>query len=81
MTSIVFLTMFYPLVPTLTFLSILWIKDENAIPRSHKHLAHWAMMATVIEGCIEAPIQFIFQVKSKPKIFHSGQFTNYQGHR
>ena len=76
-----FLTFFYPLVPTLTFLAVFWVKgsdstasssgrDGNATEnaengkkqKTYKMLTHWARMAPIIEGGIEAPIQFLFQV-------------------
>ena len=36
-------------------------KDGNETD-AHKNLVHWARMAPMIEGGIEAPIQFILQV-------------------
>ena len=77
------LTIFYPLVPTGVFLTVLWHKYmyetpeterentiENATQKSEKTqnqkhiriLVHWARMAPVIEGGIEAPMQFLLQV-------------------
>ena len=35
--------------------------DENETD-AHKNLVHWARMAPMIEGGIEAPLQFILQV-------------------
>ena len=79
------LTFCYPVVPTLTFLAVFWVKgseskaasagrnenaadtternDENGTqPQTYKMLCDWARIAPIIEGGIEAPIQFIFQV-------------------
>ena len=78
----VFLVTFYPIVPTLTFLAVYWVKgnlnaenkrngskqpddekvENTADSRNYKILSHWAKMAPLIEGAIEAPIQFLFQV-------------------
>lgn len=72
-----FLTTCYPVVPTLTFLSVLWVRgikpnpqasgetenatgDERRAPK-HASLIHWARMAPIIEGGIEAPLQFLLQ--------------------
>ena len=35
--------------------------DKNETD-AHKNLVHWARMAPMIEGGIEAPLQFILQV-------------------
>ena len=79
----VFLVTFYPIVPTLTFLAVYWVRSnansdgtgkygssheddikKNSIePKKYKFLSHWAKMAPIIEGSIEAPIQFLFQVQ------------------
>ena len=77
------LTIFYPLVPTGVFLTVLWHKymyetpateEENAIEdatqksdrtqnkKRIRTLVHWARMAPIIEGGIEAPMQFLLQV-------------------
>ena len=36
--------------------------ENTADSRNYKILSHWAKMAPLIEGAIEAPIQFLFQV-------------------
>ena len=78
----VFLVTFYPIVPTLTFLAVYWVRSNTASDdtetnrsshedeikkksldsKKYKFLSHWAKMAPIIEGSIEAPIQFLFQV-------------------
>ena len=80
------LTICYPVIPTFTFLSVVYVRGSRPDPeivkkitvtvvaksgnqRSHKknpknysQLIHWARMAPIIEGGIEAPIQFLLQV-------------------
>ena len=78
----VFLVTFYPIVPTLTFLTVYWVKGSEDVAETERNgttqeeetkksspdsknyiiLSHWAKMAPIIEGSIEAPIQFLFQV-------------------
>ena len=90
----VFLVTFYPIVPTLTFLAVYWVRSnansddtgkngssheddikKNSIePKKYKFLSHWAKMAPIIEGSIEAPIQFLFQVQIfQDQTFYSDQ--------
>ena len=38
-------------------------KEDDIKLEQYKYLVHWARMSTTIEGCIEAPIQFLFQVR------------------
>ena len=82
------------MVPTLTFLYVLWVRGCNPAPqvaqqivvpgetenenednrrRKNKNLVHWARMAPIIEGGIEAPLQLILQV-SKDVELKSGLF-------
>ena len=38
-------------------------KEASQKTKSNRYLAHWARMAPIIEGGIEAPLQFLLQVK------------------
>ena len=42
-------------------------KKENS--KTYRMVAHWARMAPAIEGGIEAPIQFLFQVGISTHLF------------
>ena len=59
----------YPLVPTFTLFAVIWVKatrsrtqSGNRSEEQHKNLIHWARMAPIIEGGVEAPLQFLLQV-------------------
>ena len=82
------LTTCYPVIPTLTFLSVVYVRGGRPDPKvvekitvtggvengnqrrpkkntkKYSQLIHWARMAPIIEGGIEAPIQFLLQVSA-----------------
>ena len=76
------------MVPTLTFLSVICIRATTTTPQAsqenenttkdvnrckrYANLIHWARMAHVLEGGIEAPLQFLLQVGAICKVI-----TNY----
>ena len=72
------------MVPTLTFLSVICIRATTTTPQAsqenentskdvnrckrYANLIHWARMAHILEGGIEAPLQFLLQVSAIYKV-------------
>ena len=58
-------SVFYPIVPILAFINLLWMKPKlncAVSEESYMEAEYRSVVAHAISGCIESPIQLIYQV-------------------
>jgi len=56
---------FYPIVPVLSYASLLWVRPKSGTAKEEatfREAEHRSVVAHAISGCLESPIQIIFQV-------------------
>ena len=62
----ILLLVLYPIVPILAFANLLWMKPKPGYPISEdsfREAEYRSVIAHAISGCIESPIQIIYQAR------------------